>query len=44
MLLVGVLGTPFFWAGVEPAVIHNGLLLGAHRLVDALRVRAWHAG
>lgn len=29
MLLVGLAGAPFFWAGVEPARIHNGLLIVA---------------
>jgi hypothetical protein len=29
MLLVGVLGTPFFNAGVNPAVVHNYLMLAA---------------
>jgi hypothetical protein len=28
MLLVGLAGAPFLWAGVPPAVVHNGLLLG----------------
>lgn len=27
MLFVGVVGAPLFWAGVEPARIHNGLLI-----------------
>lgn len=29
MLLVGVVGAPFFWVGLEPARIHNGLLVVA---------------
>ena len=29
MLLVGVAGAPFFWAGVPPAIVHNGLLIAA---------------
>jgi hypothetical protein len=29
MLLVGLAGAPFLWAGVPPAVVHNGLLLAA---------------
>jgi hypothetical protein len=29
MLLVGLAGAPFFWAGVPPAVVHTGLLLAA---------------
>lgn len=29
MLLVGLAGAPFFWAGVPPWAIHNGLLLVA---------------
>jgi hypothetical protein len=28
MLLVGLAGAPFLWAGVPPAVVHNGLLIG----------------
>lgn len=27
MLFVGAVGAPFFWAGLEPARIHNGLLI-----------------
>lgn len=29
MLLVGLAGTPFLWAGVPPAVVHDGLLIAA---------------
>ena len=29
MLLVGLAGAPFLWAGVPPAVVHNGLLIAA---------------
>jgi hypothetical protein len=29
MLLVGLVGAPFFWAGVPPALIHDGLLIAA---------------
>src|SRR5688572_1312004 len=29
MLLVGLAGAPFFWAGVPPALIHDGLLIAA---------------
>ncbi len=29
MLLVGIVAAPFFWIGLEPAVIHNGLLTAA---------------
>ena len=29
MLLVGLAGAPFLWAGVPPAVVHNGLLITA---------------
>jgi hypothetical protein len=28
MLLVGLAGAPFLWAGLPPAVVHNGLLIG----------------
>jgi hypothetical protein len=29
MLLVGLAGAPFLWAGVPPAIVHNGLLIAA---------------
>jgi hypothetical protein len=29
MLLVGFAGAPFLWAGVPPAIVHNGLLIAA---------------
>jgi hypothetical protein len=29
MLLVGLAGAPLLWAGVPPAVVHNGLLIAA---------------
>jgi hypothetical protein len=29
MLLVGLAGAPFLWAGAPPAVVHNGLLVAA---------------
>jgi len=29
MLLVGVLGAPFVWLGVNPVIVHNGLLIVA---------------
>ena len=32
MLFVGLVGAPFFWAGLEPAHIHNGLLILAMAL------------
>ena len=35
MLLVGLAGAPFLWAGVPPAVVHNGLL------ITALASSAW---
>ena len=33
MLLVGLAGAPFLWAGVPPAVVHNGLLIAGARHV-----------
>ena len=38
MLLVGLAGAPFLWAGVPPAVVHNGLLIAA------LASSAWAIG
>ena len=35
MLLVGLAAAPFLWAGVPPAVVHNGLL------ITALASSAW---
>jgi hypothetical protein len=35
MLLVGLAGAPFLWAGVPPAMVHNGLL------IVALATSAW---
>jgi hypothetical protein len=37
MLLVGLVASPFLWAGVPPAIVHNGLLIAA------LATSAWAA-